>query len=184
METLRMEGSAIRGLVQGRAVNCLIHSMPSGLVLPSGQYLLRLAGDSPVYGICLSIEAAGRGATAMSATIIKEPPAAIATLVPAAIPGTAAGRPDYGLSAIKFAPGIMKETPAMKFDSPSMKFDTPSQKFDSPGLKFDGAGTSGMTARVIIAIRPVGEHSLVAQAGFSDLVDAVQRTGGVLLSVA
>jgi len=41
-----------------------------------------------------------------------------------------------------------------------------------------------MTARVIIAIRPIGENCLVAQAGFSDLLDAVQQAGGVGLIVS
>ncbi len=41
-----------------------------------------------------------------------------------------------------------------------------------------------MVARVIIAIRPIGQNCLVAQAGFSDLLDVVQQAGGVGLIVA
>ena len=38
MESLRLEGPTIRGVVQGRPVNCIVRSVPDGLALPSGQY--------------------------------------------------------------------------------------------------------------------------------------------------
>ena len=58
MESLRLEGATIRGLVQGRAVNCIVRSIPDGLVLPPGQYLLRAGENNPLYGQFISVEAA------------------------------------------------------------------------------------------------------------------------------
>ena len=59
MESLRLEGPTIRGVVQGRPVNCIVRSVPDGLALPSGQYLLRVGENNPIYGVFLAVEAAG-----------------------------------------------------------------------------------------------------------------------------
>ena len=167
METLRLEGTTIRGVVQGRKINCVIASAPAGLALPSGQYWLSAAETSPIYGQLLSIEAAREPDAAPGTGRHKiEPPAAlkyspaVATLVPA---GQASGIKAGGDFHIKFAPGALKDAPAGKF--------------------FDSASPSG-SPRVIIAVRPIGEGSLVAQAGFSDLVETVQKAGGITLIVA
>lgn len=226
MDELRLDGTTIRGVVQGRLVNCVVRSVPDGLMLPPGRYLLRPGEPNPVYGPFLSVEAAsgpgGVGAAAdvfkmppgapssvefkmppgapsavefkMPPAALKDSPAAIATLVPA---DPAPGAIKFGPGAIKFtpganpatrqsAPGKVADAPAMKFfDPPAMKFDTPSMKFDgTPAIKFFFVAGQGLTARVIIAIRPIGQNSLVAQAGFSDLADAVQRAGGVVLIVS
>ena len=58
MESLRLEGPTIRGVVQGRPVNCIVRSVPDGLALPSGQYLLRVGENNPIYGVFLAVEAA------------------------------------------------------------------------------------------------------------------------------
>jgi hypothetical protein len=68
MESLRLEGTTIRGVVQGRAINCVISSAPAGLALPRGQYWLSAAEKSPVYGQFLSIEAARGTAVAPGVT--------------------------------------------------------------------------------------------------------------------
>ena len=81
-------------------------------------------------------------------------------------------------SALKDAPTALKHAPAAKFDAPAAKFD------GAPSAKFDFVAGQGMVARVIIASRPIGQNALVAQAGFSDLVDAVRRAGGVTLTVS
>ena len=252
MESLRLDGTTIRGTVKGRQVNCIVRSVPDGLVLPRGQYLLRVGENNPIYGMFLSVEVAGApGAAAsalkwtpspvkdspsfswdkMSPTAVKYSPAAVATLVPTKpaysaiikeVPGAhkiapvahkiaagahkiaAAGKMDapaikadapaikFDAPAAKFdAPAAKFDAPAAKFDAPAAKFDAPAAKFDAPAAKFDAAAVKadfvpgqGMTARVIIAVRPIGQNSLVAQAGFSDLVDAVQQAGGVTLIVS
>jgi hypothetical protein len=165
MDSLRLEGTTIRGVVQGRKINCVVASAPGGLALPSGQYWLSAAETSPIYGQLLSIEAAREpGVKPGTITHKIEPPTAradspaIATLVPA---GEASGIKAGGDFHIKYAPGALKDAPAGKFDS---------------------ASPSG-SPRVIIAVRPIGEGSLVAQAGFSDLAETVQRAGGVTLIV-
>jgi hypothetical protein len=167
MDSLRLEGTTIRGVVQGRKINCTIASAPAGLALPSGQYWLSAAETSPVFGQLLSIEAAREPRVTPGTVGHKIEPAtaradspAIATLVPAA---EASGIKAGGDFHIKFAPGALKDAPAGKF--------------------FDSANPSG-SPRVIIAVRPIGENSLVAQAGFSDLAETVQRAGGVTLVVA
>jgi hypothetical protein len=198
MESLRLDGTTIRGAAQGRAINCVISSVPAGLALPPGQYRLRAAGTSPIYGQLLSIEAVGGPhaagvATSANYTKVESPgalkysPAAVATLVPAGqasmiaasgdfhikfSPGNAAsgdfhikfspGNAASGDFHIKFAPGNVKDAPAGKF--------------------FDTANTSG-SPRVIIAVRPIGQNSLVAHAGFSDLAETVQRAGEIALIV-
>ena len=168
MDSLRLEGTTIRGVVQGRKINCTIASAPAGLALPSGEYWLSAAETSPVYGQLLSIEAArepgapgGAGRHKIEPpNALKLSPTAIATLVPA---GEASGIKAGGDFHIKFAPGTIKDAPAGKF--------------------FDSASPSG-SPRVIIAARPIGEGSLVAQAGFSDLAEVLQKAGGVALIVA
>lgn len=161
MESLKLEGTTIRGVVQGRKINCVISSAPAGLALPSGEYWLSAAETSPVYGQLLSIEAAREPGVTPGASRHKiEPPTAlkdspaIATLVPA---GQASGIKAGGDFHIKFAPGALKDAPA---------------------------GSPSGSPRVIIAVRPIGENSLVAQDGFSDLAETVQRAGGVVLIVA
>jgi hypothetical protein len=229
MESLRLDGTTIRGTVKGRQINCIVRSVPDGLVLPRGQYLLRVGENNPIYGLFLAVEAAGGPAAASAHKLtghwgVKDTPAAVATLVPTKpaysaiikeVPGAhkiapvahkvAAGAhkiapaAKFDAPAVKFdapaakfdAPAVKIEAPAAKFDAPAAKFDAPAIKFDAPAAKFDAAAVKadfvpgqGMTARVIIAVRPIGQNSLVAQAGFSDLVDAVQQAGGVTLIVA
>ena len=202
MESLRLEGPTIRGVVQGRPVNCIVRSVPDGLALPSGQYLLRVGENNPIYGVFLAVEAAAPGQMSVAGHIVKQPPsalkdspAAVATLVPA--------KPAYSailkeVPGVKLAPTSAKQVPSAKFDAPAAKFDAPAAKFDAPAvkveppaakfdaaaIKFDFVPGQGMTARVIIAVRPIGQNCLVAQAGFSDLVDIVQQAGGVSLIVA
>ena len=246
MESLRLDGTTIRGLVKGRPVNCIVRSVPDGLVLPRGQYLLRVGENNPIYGLFLAVEATAAPGSAAAINYMKmapsalkdSPAAAIATLVPAKpaygailkeVPGAPAAvkyapasKVDapaalkYAPAGEKYAPAAVKYAPAAKFDAPAAKFDAPAYKadgapaakFDAPAYKADGAPSAmfdaaasakfdgapsakfdfvagqGMTARVIIAIRPIGQNALVAQAGFSDLVDAVQQAGGVTLIVA
>jgi len=170
MESLRLDGPAIRGLVKGRPVNCIVRSVPDGLVLPPGQYVLRVGENNPIYGVFLAVEAAAAPGAAASAlkwtpdaapSALKHSPAAVATLVPTTKPAYSA--------ILKEVPGqAHKMAPAGKVDAPAIKY--------VPG--------QGMTARVIIAVRPIGQNCLVAQAGFSDLVDAVQQAGGVTLIVS
>lgn len=173
MESLRLERTTIRGVVQGRAINCVISSAPAGLALPRGQYWLRAAENSPIYGQLLSIEAArgpgmvpgvmpGAAHKVGAPGALKDSPAAVATLVPAGQAGQATGFAASGDFHIKFAPGTVKDAPAGKF--------------------FDTANTAGST-RVIIAVRPIGQNSLVAHAGFSDLAEAVQKAGMISLTV-
>ena len=210
MESLRLDGTTIRGMVKGRHVNCIVRSVPDGLVLPRGQYVLRIGENNPIYGLFLSVEAAAAagGAAAMdifkAPGILKDSPATVATLVPTKpaysaiikeLPGAAH---KIAPAAHKIAPAAKFDAPAAKFDAPAAKFDAPAAKFDAPAAKFDGPAAKfdapavkadfvpgqGMTARVIIAVRPIGQNSLVAQAGFSDLVDAVREAGGVTLIVA
>ena len=180
MESLRLDGTTIRGLVKGRPVNCIVRSVPDGLVLPPGQYVLRVGENNPIYGLFLSVEAAGAPGAAASAlkwtpdtapAALKHSPAAVATLVPTTKPAYSA---------------ILKEVPGFKSvsfrDVASSKVDAPASKVDAPAIKY--VPGQGMVARVIIAIRPIGQNCLVAQAGFSDLVDVVQQAGGVGLIVA
>jgi hypothetical protein len=165
MDTLRLDGTTIRGVVRGRQINCLVHSAPVGLVLPAGRYLLRIE-NNPVFGVLVSVEAASGPDGLepvgihfkMPPAALKDAPAAVATLVP---PGQATG--------FTPAPGNLKDVPANLKDSPASKFFT--------------AGSAGST-RVIIAARPIGQNSLVAQAGFSDLAEIVQQVGVVALVVS
>lgn len=175
MESLKLEGRTIRGVVHGRTINCVVSSEPAGLELPRGQYWLSAAEKSPIYGQLLSIEAKHGPGAAPGASrekmaapaALKDSPAAVATLVPGGQGSTIAASGDFH---IKFAPGYVKDA------APGYVKDAPAGKF------FDGANTSG-TSRVIIAAKPIGQNSLVAHAGFSDLAETVQRAGGIALIV-
>ena len=241
MESLRLDGTTIRGMVKGRAVNCIVRSVPDGLVLPPGQYVLRVGENNPIYGLFLSVEAAIAPGVAPAVSYdkfrpsaMKDSPAAVATLVPTTADyATVWKLPPHKIApAAKFdTPAVKIEAPAAKFDAPAAKFDAPASKFDAPAVKvapaskfdapavkvapaskidapaakfdapaakFDAPASKavdapaikldfvpgqGMTARVIIAVRPIGQNSLIAQAGFSDLVDVVQQAGSVTLIV-
>lgn len=141
MDTLTLDGTTIRGVVNGRKINCVISSSPAGLTLPRGQYVLRAEEKNAVYGQLLSIE-------------------------PAQVGG---GSPGGGQASAIRASGDFH----IKFGSP----DAPTGKF------FDSANTAG-TSRVTIAAKPIGQASLVAREGFSDLAEIVQRAGEVTLIVA
>jgi hypothetical protein len=213
MESLRLDGTTIRGLVKGRPVNCIVRSVPDGLVLPPGQYVLRVGENNPIYGLFLAVEAAGAPGAAASALkwtpdtapgALKHSPAAVATLVPTTKPAYSAIIKEVpggklAATALKYVPAAKFDAPAAKFDAPAAKFDAPASRVGAPASKVDAPATKavdapapkveyvpgrGMTARVIIAIRPIGQNCLVAQAGFSDLVDAVQQAGGVTLIVS
>ena len=236
MESLRLDGTTIRGMVKGRPVNCVVRSVPDGLVLPPGQYVLRVGENNPIYGLFLSVEAAIAPGVAPAVSYdkfrpsaMKDSPAAVATLVPTTADyATVWKLPPHRIApaAHKIAPAAKFDTPAVKIEAPAAKFDAPAAKFDAPASKFDAPAVKiapaskidapaakfdapaakfdapaskavdapaikldfvpgqGMTARVIIAVRPIGQNSLIAQAGFSDLVDVVQQAGSVTLFVS
>lgn len=85
-------------------------------------------------------------------------------------------------SAVKFSPSAVKfSATAVKFTDPSaIKF---TDRSGAPAIKFDSAG-SQMAQAVVISERAIaGGNSFIAIAGFDDLIDVVQRAGGVTLVV-
>jgi hypothetical protein len=178
MDTITLTGTTLRGSVDGRTINCSVKSSPAGLRLPPGQYILKAAPNNPVYGPAVSIEggapAAGQ-ASAVAALVAPGAPVSHYYKTP-----QGAGSP----GAIKFGPAGIKDAPTGKVDAPAGKFfEPPAGKFfDAPASPRDAAG--GRPAqRVLIGSRAVGENCFVALAGFSDLLDAVQRAGAVALIV-
>jgi hypothetical protein len=159
METLTLAQSTIRGFVAGKMVNCAVRSSPAGLTLPAGQYLLRPAADNPVYGLVMSIEPMRPGGQGPAS--VKLTPAGL-KVTPAAVKMTPA--------AVKMAPAAVKMTPAGLKMAPASKVDSPAAWVQQPGA-------------IVISGRAIAGNSLVVTLGFGDLVDAVQRAGGVALIV-
>ena len=202
METLTLhQQSTIRGVVLGKAVFCTLRGSPPGLRLAAGDYLLRPAQNSPVYGLVMPIEPLARVTEGTTAVKFANPSAVKFSSDPSAVKFS-------DPSAIKFrpptAPAIKFDTaaaPAIKFDTaaaPAIKFDTaaaPAVKFDTaaaiatlglpqsaPAVKFDTV--SGQANQpVVISERRIAGNSVQATAGFGDLVDAVLRAGAVKLVV-
>ena len=181
MESLRLDGTTIRGLVKGRPVNCIVRSVPDGLVLPPGQYVLRVGENNPIYGLFLSVEAAGAPGAAASAlkSDARHGSGGIETL---ARRGCHPGADDE--TSLQRDPRRRYRVQVCELQGRCLEQSrrTSDARFDAPAIKY--VPGQGMVARVIIAIRPIGQNCLVAQAGFSDLADVVQQAGGVGLIVA
>jgi hypothetical protein len=73
-------------------------------------------------------------------------------------------------AGLKVTPAALKMTPAGLKMAPASKVDSPAAGFQQPGA-------------IVISGRAIAGNSLVVTLGFGDLVDAVQRAGGVTLIV-
>lgn len=172
MEKLTIHQSTIHGAIHGKPVMATFRTSPPGLRLPPGQYVLRPPVDNPVYGLVMSLEPVPHAATASR------------QVAPSAIK-VATGPQTTAPAGIKVGPRAVptvRAAPAIKFDSPAIKFDSPAIKFDSPAIKWD-TGAGGAAQSLVVASRPIAGSCLVVTAGLGDLVDALQRTGGLMLVV-
>jgi hypothetical protein len=174
MERLTLHQSTIHGAIQGKPVMATVRTSPPGLLLPAGQYVLRPPVDNPVYGLVMAIEPVpAASAVSRSAVTFRGDPQ------------TPTAHKSYTPSAHKFEPPSTHKVgapAAIKLDSPAIKFDSPAIKFDSPAIKFD-TRAGGAAQPLVIASRPVAGNCLVVTAGLGELVDALQRSGGVILVV-
>jgi hypothetical protein len=73
-------------------------------------------------------------------------------------------------AGLKVTPAALKMTPAGLKMAPASKVDSPAAWVQQPGA-------------IVISGRAIAGNSLVVTLGFGDLVDAVQRAGGVALIV-
>jgi hypothetical protein len=80
-------------------------------------------------------------------------------------------------TALKMTPAGLKMDPAGLKMAPASKVEPPAAKFDSPAAGFQRSGA------IVISDRPIAGNSLVVTSGFGDLVEAVQRAGGVTLII-
>jgi hypothetical protein len=201
METLTLRQSTIHGSVLGKPIMCTLRGSPSAPQLPVGNYLLLPAVQSPVYGMVMSIQplgAAGDPAMKSPSQYDLRPAARAADTSPGAVKYSLTALklsdnvplPDgvamYTDSRIKFTdPAAIKFAPAQHKTPAHGIFKTVAQgiyKTVAPAIKFDSA--SQMASSVVISERPIaGGNGFIASAGFADLVDVVQRAGGVRLTV-
>jgi len=82
-----------------------------------------------------------------------------------------------GPSSVKMTPAALKMTPAAVKMTPAGLKMAPASKVDSPAAGFQPSGA------IVISDRAIAGNCLVVTLGFGDLVDAVQRAGGVTLIV-
>jgi hypothetical protein len=163
METLTLDGSVIRGMVQGKPILCTFLTSPPGLRLPAGSFMLRAPYNNPVYGTVMSVEPysdtaalsalgeaqGGPDPAAVKFRAASDPVGGKATpgLDPAGVkiapgPDPAALKVNPGAftrapAGVKDRPGAYDMTPpAIKADVAALK-DAPAIKFDAPAIKFD-----------------------------------------------
>jgi hypothetical protein len=201
MDTVTLVQSTIRGSVAGKMINCAVHTAPAGLKLPAGRYFLYPAETNPVYGPVMSLEPippGGSAPAAHKATVVGTEKTMVYLKTPAIkiapdAPSSVKSPPPAGVKmapAIKFdAPAIDKwKAPASKGYAPAIKFDAPSAKAEVPGGESDAPSSPKDSANrgfgtIVVASRAIAGNCLVITSGFADLIDAVQRAGGITLIV-
>jgi hypothetical protein len=156
METLTFQQSKIHGTVLGKPVLCELRGAPSGLQLPAGHYLLLPAVKSAIYGQVMPIQPLGPGGATMHQGTVKSP-------------SQFDVKPGAGFNYSPIAPTAMNYTPV-------------EHKVAAPAIKFDSARQQAPSI-VISEHAMAGGNCFVATAGFADLVDVVQRAGGITLVV-
>ena len=147
MESLTLQRSTILGTVLGKAVHCSLRGSPAGLQLAAGNYLLRPAQNSPVYGLVMPIEPFTAATEAAVARQFNDP-SAVKFSEPSAVKFTDTSAVKFrDPSAVKYTdPAAVKYTDpsAVKFTDPSaVKFRDPSavKYMDPSAVKFTDPST-------------------------------------------
>jgi hypothetical protein len=197
MDTVTLVESMMRGFVAGKMIHCTVRSSPAGLKLPAGQYLLRPAVDNPVYGRVMSIEpmwAGGLGPSAVKygaqtyeywkLSAHRGIPDASKVDAPAGLKMAPASKVDAP-AGLKMAPASKVDAPAALKMAPAGLKMAPASKVDSPGAPsaFHKSPPAMREGAIVVSDRFIAGNCLVVTSGFGDLVDALQRAGGVALIV-